>query len=170
MRQFARLSATAFSILAMLTLTGALGGTGPVGAASECTFSADIDVTPGLSAMPNTGSFTTNGPSGSFSCGGAGGTVGFSGVYGTKDPDSCGGAFTGGNEGDGAFTISVPGPGTVADAFTFVYGTFSTSGGLVEGTFESERFSGRFQLLPTAGDCFSSPVTKARITGQGTLS
>ena len=144
---------------------------GPAGAAgTECSFSANVDLTPGVSAQPGNGTFTTNGPTGTIDCGGSSGTLGFDGKYGTKDPDSCGGAFSNGNEGDGSFVLSTPDTGEVQGTFTFVYGTLSRSGGVVEGTFTGEKISGTFQLTPTAGDCFSSPVSKGRITGQGTLS
>ncbi|MGH8998203.1 MAG: hypothetical protein ACRDY7_02315 [Acidimicrobiia bacterium] len=166
MRSFRRFPVAA-ALLAAVTLTPLA----PAGAAgTECTFAADIVISPGVGAAPNTGSFTTNGPVGSVDCGGSPGTMGFEGNYGTKDPDSCGGAFVNGNEGDGKFAMNTPAGGELSDAFTFVYGTLSSNGGVVEGSFTSERFSGVFQLAPTAGDCFSSPITKARITGQGTLS
>ena len=168
MRNLARVSLAAAAMLATATLAPI--GLGPAGAAgTTCSFGADVTISPGVGAAPNTGTFTTNGPSGTIDCGGSRGTMGFAGNYGTKDPDSCGGAFANGNEGDGQFTLSTPGTGDVAGAFTFVYGTLSTNGGVVEGTFTSDQFSGLFQLAPAAGDCFSSPITKARITGKGTL-
>lgn len=171
MRNLVRLSLTIVAMLATTTLTPIPDLVGPAGAAgAPCTFSANVDISPGVGAAPNTGKFTTNGPSGSIDCGGSPGTMGFEGNYGTKDPDSCGGAFVNGNEGDGKFVLSTPGTGEVSDTFTFVYGTPSTNGGVVEGRFTSGKFSGAFQLAPIAGDCFSSPITKARITGQGTLS
>ena len=164
---------TALSATALLT-TGfitPIATTGPAGAAgTACAFSASVDLTPGLSAQPGTGTFTTNGPTGTIDCGESSGTLGFEGKYGTKDPDSCAGAFYNGNEGDGSFVLSTPGTGTVEGTFTFVYGTLSSNGGVVEGTFQGEKISGTFQLSPTAGDCFSSPISQGRITGQGMLS
>jgi hypothetical protein len=169
MRNLGRLSLAAAAMLAVTTLAPiSLDAAGAAG--TNCSFAADITISPGVGAQPNTGQFTTNGPVGTIDCGGSPGAMGFEGNYGTKDPDSCGGAFANGNEGDGRFTLSTPNTGDVAGAFTFVYGTASTNGGVVEGKFSSDRFSGLFQLAPTAGDCFSSPITKARITGQGTLS
>jgi hypothetical protein len=164
-----RSKALFLTLMPALALTGLTGEQAAFGAGQKCSFSADVDVTPGFSATPSSGTFTTNGPTGRVSCGGGEGTMGFQGNYGTKDPDGCGGAFSNGNEGDGTFVMSTPGTGEVQGTFTFVFGTLSSNGGLVEGTFTGEKFSGTFQLSPTAGDCFSSPVSKGRVTGQGTL-
>lgn len=163
-----------FAVVASLVLIDAPATTTPAGAAGEarCRFRMNIDITPGISLTANSGTFTSNGESGPADCGAGAGTIGITGNYGTKDPDSCGGAFSGGNEGNGSFVLSAPTAGgreRVEDTFTFVYGQLSTTGGVVAGTFESARFSGTFQLTPTAGDCFSAPVTKALVTGEGTL-
>lgn len=168
MKSSLRSAVLTVAFLATATLTPVVG-LGPASAATECKFSADVSVTPGFSATPSSGTFTTNGPTGVIDCGGSTGTIGFGGDYGTKDPDSCGGAFSNGNEGEGTFVLSTPATGVVEGAFSFVFGMLSTSGGLVEGTFTGEKISGTFQLSPTAGDCFSSPVSKGRVTGQGTL-
>lgn len=149
-------------------------GTGFVAAAeSKCTFALDVSISPGISAQPNSGTYTSNGETGQVDCGAGPGTLGIAGAYGTKDPDSCGTAFTQGNEGTGTAVMKVAtadGPQSLQFDYTFVYGQPSTEGGVVSGTFKSERFSGVFYLTPTAGDCFSAPVTKARVTGDGTLS
>lgn len=42
----------------------------------------------------------------------------------------------------------------------------TTTGGVVSGRFKGERFDGRFDVMPTEGDCITSPITKAAITGE----
>ncbi|MEW6473472.1 MAG: hypothetical protein AB1679_14465 [Actinomycetota bacterium] len=169
-----RRTLTSFTLVASLILAVTPGQTTPAGAAAEsrCKFSMNVDIAPGISLTPNSGTFTSNGETGKADCAAGAGTIGIAGSYGTKDPDSCGGAFSEGNEGNGTFVLSAPtgsGPERVESTFTFVYGQLSTTGGVVAGTFESARFTGTFQLTPTAGDCFSAPVTKALVTGEGTL-
>jgi len=162
------------ALLAAVTLTAVLVGPGADRATAEstCEFSMPVSIDPGVGPQPNSGTFTSGGETGTIDCGAGAGTLGIAGAYGTKDPDSCGGAVSNGNEGNGHAVMKVPtadGPQSLEFDFTFVYGQPATNGGVVEGTFQSERFSGAFQLTPTAGDCFSAPVTKANVTGQGVL-
>lgn len=49
------------------------------------------------------------------------------------------------------------------------YGELSTKGGVVSGTFTGDRFSGTFEFTPMEGDCFTSPITKVHVTGEGVL-
>jgi hypothetical protein len=155
-------------------LVAVIGGPAPVDAAdgTACSFVLDVSLDPGVSASPGTGTFTSNGETGTADCGFGPGTLGMAGDYGTKDPDSCNGAFNNGNEGRGMAALKVPtadGPQSADFPFTFVYGQRAPDGMAIAGTFESERFSGTLRLIPTSGDCMSVPVTRARVSGQGTF-
>ncbi|MGH9039348.1 MAG: hypothetical protein ACRDZ3_03870 [Acidimicrobiia bacterium] len=151
-----------FLVLAMILA----GVTAPVQAqeGTHCTAELDIDLSPGIGSEPSSGTFHSDGESGTFSCDGGGeGTIGVDGRYGTKDGDSC----SAGGEGWGVQSLTTDGE-SAKNTITFEFG--GLKGGLVNGTFEGEHFSGTFVFTPTEGDCVTSPATKGNVTLDGTMS
>jgi hypothetical protein len=151
--------------------------------ATPCRFSAEFDMAPGLSLTPTSGSFTSGGERGAITCSGTvdgrtvtgPGTFGADGSYGTADGDSC----VSGGEGSAmqSFTLRTgDGPVPVGNAITFTYqpvpglpGAGVTAPTLASGQFRGRRFSGTFDVTVVKGDCLTSPVTRVRLDGRGTL-
>jgi hypothetical protein len=145
-------------------------------AGTPCTFEIDVVAAPGLATEPSSGSLRSNGQSGTITCTGSvngspasgAGRMGFSGRYGTgPGGDTC----QAGGGGDGVDTITVPtaaGPRTVIAHVVYTYGAVK-GGGVTTGKFTGDRFSGTFDIKPTAGDCVTRPVTGAHLSGSGTL-
>ena|SRR5436305_9451697 len=151
--------------------TGA-GAAGPAGAPTHCTFTSTITLTPGLSVVPSSGTFTSGGETGTVSCDGpvrgivptGPGTLGVEGRYGTRDPDTC---F--GGEGEGRFSFTFPtatGVGRRSNVFTFSYSLV----GLSNSGFSGDGFGGGFDdVEPQEGDCVVTPVTRILVKGHGTI-
>ena len=140
----------------------AVAGT-PSGADSgtRCTFQHVPDLKPGVSYNSTSGTFTDPG-GGTAECKGA---INGSGPYtdsGTYSNATCQGGGTA--EGDPTFTINGE---TFTDHVKIVFGKEPPHfpNGLVRATFEGEKTKGTIDLMPTKGDCMSSPVTQIR--GQG---
>jgi hypothetical protein len=141
-------------------------------AKTRCTFTSAIALQPGLSIVPSTGVFTSNGESGTVSCDGpvrgivptGPGTLGVEGRYGTKDPDTC---FAG--EGKGRFSFTFPtatGVGKRSNVFTFSFSLIGVS----DSGFSGDGFGGGFDdVRPEEGDCIVRPVTKIIVKGHGTI-
>lgn len=129
----------------------------------HCTATFDITLSPGIGSDPSSGVFHSDGESGTMSCDGGGeGTAGVDGRYGTKDGDSC---STGG---EGvvvqSFTLDQD---NIKNSATFEFG--GLKGGLVNGTFDGDRFSGTFTFTPTKGDCVSGPITEGTVELDGDM-
>ena len=165
-------------VVVALALLGAGGGMQPVGGqeGTHCTFSFDVIITPGLSMEGTSGTHSSGGETGVMECHGpingsdptGAGTIGDEGAYGTEDPDTC----ASGGEGTGTDTITIPtvdGTQRIISEFTFTYGELSTKGGVVHGQFTGTRFTGTFEFTPVEGDCVTSPVTRAAVTGEGII-
>ena len=129
-----------------------------------CTISGTMSLMPGLGTEPSSGTFSEgSGELGTIDCGyGHSGTFAMDGHYGSRDPDTC----TGGGEGWGVQSFTVNGVNT-KNPFTFGYGGASGAGGTLSGRFYGDVFSGAFDLIPVEGDCTSTRVTKARLSGKG---
>jgi len=64
---------------------------------TNCRFATEVNLSPGLSVKPSSGTFASDGESGRVECDGpvrgihpsGPGTLGVMGKYGTKDPDTC---------------------------------------------------------------------------------
>ena len=143
-----------------------LGISAPVEAqqGEHCTAEFSIGLDPGIGSEPSSGTFHSEGESGTITCDGGGkGTAGVDGRYGTKDGDSC----SAGGEGWGVQSFTLGGE-NIKNTITFEFG--GLKGGLVNGTFDGERFSGTFTFTPTAGDCVTSPTTAGDVKLDGTLS
>lgn len=162
-----------------LTLLGFGIGPAEAGDGTRCTFAYVVNLSPGLSYQPSSGTVTTNGPTGKMDCEGpvnghearGDGTIGLDGHYGTKDADSCASGIIGGGEGAGSAALMVPtsaGEQKMIDRYTLTYGQASGRG-VVSGTFEGDRYSGTFSLYPLKGDCVTAPLTKALVTGEAVL-
>jgi hypothetical protein len=133
----------------------------------RCRLVKEDIVDPGLSLEGGSGGFYTPTP-GNLTCTG---TVGGrkadakalgryleKGEYGTKDPDSC---ISG--EGEGIFGATIPterGTARISVPFTFTFGEVPLRGGVVGGRFQGEGVTGFFDVIPLAGDCVFTPVTK----------
>jgi hypothetical protein len=174
-----RTKAFFFTTAALALLAAGIGpasaGEGP----TRCTFLYVIHLSPGLSALPSTGTVTTDGPTGKMECKGpvngqqarGTGAIGIDGHYGVQDPDSCASGIIGGGEGAGTTAMMIPtraGDQTMDDWYTLTYGGPS-SRGVMSGTFEGGRYSGTFSIYPLKGDCVSSPLTQALVTGEAIL-
>jgi len=142
---------------------------------TPCVFEVDIDLSPGLSREPSSGSFESQGESGKIDCQGnvggkpasGRGTFGAEGRYGLDgDGDDCR-SKAGEGDGTGHFTVPVEG-GTehVDDPFTM---TYQVNGRTVKGEITGRRFSGTFDVTKAQGDCLYKPVTRIRIKGKGVL-
>jgi hypothetical protein len=161
-------------LLATISLAP-LTGTAPVQAAgTPCTFRFDIDVTPGLSNSPSSGTFTTNGETGTADCKGkingrtitGPGTYGTEGRYGTDGPATC----TSGGKGEGTTSMTLPtsdGPQKFTAPYTLTSGALEN--GVFSVTFKGDRWSGTARVRPTKGDCVSAPVTRMSAEGEGTM-
>lgn len=164
------------SLVAIISVALVFVGAAPSGEALEgtkCKFEFIVTLDPGLTMSPSSGTHVGEGPS---SCDGlvnghepnGVGTLRDEGKYGTKDGDTCMGG-----EGDGTDTIKMPtvaGEQLVLSDFTFTFGNrVATHGGLAAGEFKGSRFTGWFEFTPTKGDCFSAPVTEARVIGEGII-
>jgi hypothetical protein len=144
----------------------AVAGT-PSGADSgtHCTFQHVPDLNPGVSYKSTSGTFTDPG-GGTADCKGA---INGSGPYvdsGTYSNATCQGG--GMAEGDPTFTINGE---TFTDHVKIVFGKEPPHfpKGLVHATFEGEKVKGTIELMPTKGDCMSSPVTQIRGQGEFTM-
>lgn len=140
---------------------------------THCTFSVTLSLSPGLSVVPTSGSFTSGGETGSFECDGpvrgatptGPGTLGVEGRYGTEDPDTC---FDG--EGEATFSLTFPtasGPAKRRNVLTLRYGLLSPGG--PGGSFSGKGFSGEGEVQPEEGNCFTEPVTRVSVRGRGTI-
>jgi hypothetical protein len=142
---------------------------------TTCHATIDFDLTPGFSAQPSTGAFTTHGETAPIECAGpvnghrptGPGMVGGEGRYGVPNPASCASAVTGDGAGVRTETATIPtadGPVHLVNKGTFTFGgKVPTHGGLVAGSFSGQGWSGTFEFLPLTGDCFTSPVTRVRV-------
>ena len=137
---------------------------------TNCVAEVVLELNPGLSNEPNSGTFTSNGETGQVECDGpvngkettGKGTWGVAGDLGTKDPDSC----TSGGEGDADQSATHPtadGSEKFANQATFTYGALQ-GGGTFGGEFTGDRADGTFEVVPEEGDCVSKPITKVRVT------
>lgn len=155
----------------LILALGPLGlGVAPSGATSgtHCTFSsaAPVDLNPGISYTPSSGTFVEPG-SGTVECKGA-----LNGT-GTTNPDSgtyrdatCQNGGTG--ESDPSFTI---GSQTLTDHVRITFGRQpSTNGkGIIRAEFEGQKFKGTLDITPTKGDCIINPITQITGAGEFTL-
>jgi hypothetical protein len=146
---------------------------------TTCTFANDVDLSPGFSLQPGSGTFTEKGAP--IECTGPVngeqptgiGTEDQDGRYGVQHPNSCASAITGDGEGDGVFNITIPTTGgdqRLTTHFTFTFGRkVPTHGGLAAGEFKGDHFSGTFEFKPIEGDCVTKPVTKVHVMAKGVL-
>jgi hypothetical protein len=159
------------AVLITASLSLALGtvafASAPSGAdsGSHCTFQHVPNLNPGVSYNSTSGTFTDPG-GGSADCKGA---VNGSGPYtdsGTYSNATCQEGGTA--EGDPTFTINGQ---TFTDHIKIVFGKQPPHfpKGLVHATFEGEKVKGTIELMPTKGDCMSSPVTQIRGQGEFTM-
>ena len=159
-----------------MVVVGMLGisvGVAPPASAAEteCTGSAEMTVSPGMSQEPTSG--TQAGRKGTEQCTGplngadptGDPTVEWDGRYGTANPDTC----AGGGEGWGVAYHAVPtrdGARVVRNVFTITFGGLEN--GLMSGVFKGDYFSGTFTFRPLEGDCVTAPVTKVAVEFKGT--
>lgn len=156
----------------MLSFVASLMGMGPVahaGGELHCTSIHDVDISPGLSIRPSSG--TVKAVSGStIECDGpvnghdptGPGSYYEDARYGTKDPDTC----QEGGEVEGVFAFTIPTTGgdqKVSAVFILSYGDLSTRGGVVSGQFQGDGFRGTVDVTPLEGNCVVEPVTKIRV-------
>lgn len=151
-----------------LTLPLAAPATAADGGA-RCTFSYFPQLSPGLSTTPGAGKVTSDLSTGKAECTGTlnGANItgpGPFGFFGAYENGSC----QSGGIGTGFIVAKIPtytGEVSIKDPITFKFGPGSGFPPGV-GDWDGERTSGRYLVLPTKGDCVTSPVTEAK--GQGT--
>jgi hypothetical protein len=174
MRTTTRAALVSRALLAALTsflLLPLTAGPAPAAGSAECDFAYDPELQPGLTMNPASGKVTSHGETGEVECEGTinghevtgPGTFGFEGTFGTKDKASC----TSGGSGDGHVLMTVPtkgGPQKLKDSISYAFGPAAGDPPLVGG-WRGTRTTGRFVVVPTKGDCITSPVEQLR--GQG---
>lgn len=132
---------------------------------SVCTLEADVEITPGVSLTPHTGTFRTPQP-GTITCTGAlegSGSLAFEGHTGTlAGGENC--AFD--IQGGGTLGFNI-GNRLVGGTFEF-----SRTGvvGFFVATTDAGSMLGIFQFAAAEGqDCVNTPITRAHVTGQTTV-
>lgn len=172
-------------LLVWVTILSVVFGPGGSWAAEEapthCRFSAELVISPGLSVVPNRGSFSSGGPTGTVVCDGpvadrhvtGPGRFGASGRYGTADDDSC----VSGGEGTVLQSFWLPtGRETVVidNPATFTWALMGSAGAgdgvppaLISGAFRGPAASGTFEVHALEGDCVTRPVTRVALDGEG---
>lgn len=136
--------------------------------AVQCSFSYHPKLSPGLSLTPGSGAITSDLATGVAGCTGVlnGANITGPGKFafeGTYEGGSC----QGGGTGKGFVLAKIPtytGEVSIKDPVTFKFGTGSGFPPGV-GDWTGARTTGRYLVLPTKGDCVSSPVVEAK--GQG---
>ena len=153
-------------LLALAMVLTAFTATAEAQQGKHCTGEFDITISPGIGSEPSSGVFhSPDGENGTITCDGGGkGTAGVDGRYGTKDGDSC--SSSGSGEGWGIHSLTLNGE-NIKSTFDYEFG--GLSGGLVNGTFKGERFSGTFSYSTTEGDCVTAPTTAGTVTFEGIL-
>ena len=133
-----------------------------------CDGDVEVSISPGLSLIPSSPTFVSDGDAGTIDCFGfvAGkqvtgkGTLAAGGVLGLFTGAVCTHGI-----GGGAFSITVPtedGPKTVTGDYTFSWA------GLV-GELTGSTGSGTLKFTPVEGHCLSQPITRASIHVSGLL-
>jgi hypothetical protein len=147
---------------------------------TTCRFANEMTVSPGVGAQTSSGTYTSDGETGTLDCTGpvngheptGRGREGNAGRYGDTGSFSCASVITGDGKGTVTFTLVIPtsaGNQRIVSRGTFTLGgKVPTHGGAAAGTFETERFSGSFEVTPEDGYCLT-PITRAHVTGEGTL-
>ncbi len=163
-----RLMSTGLAAMLTVALTG-VGGSAAQAAGdpadTPCTAELTVDLDPGVSLQPSSGSFHTQGQDGSLTCSGpvdgqtpvAGGKGGAVGRYGIDAPNSCSKL-----DGKLEFTItaSLPtehGQINFTDHGTGEYGPGEGSW-FFGGSFKGQKTYGTYKLTPVGGDCLVRPV------------
>jgi hypothetical protein len=151
---------------------------GPARAADDapdtpCQAQITVNLDPGVSLQPSSGTFASNGQDGQVACSGpingrstaAGGSGGAVGKYGVDSPNSCS-QLTGKT----VFTItaSLPsgtGPITFKDTVTGEYGPLQNNW-FFGGSFKGPHSYGTFKFTPVDSDCVVRPVKKLFVNAQ----
>ena len=163
------------SLLAVLTIALAFGGMGPVDAkkGTRCSGEFLVTITPGLSMEETSGTHDTGDKPGTAECDGPVNGKKPTGTGTLKESGSYEASTCRSGKGDGTDILEIPTTGgvqKVVSDFTFTYGGPPRSPrGLAAGEFKGSRFTGRIEFTPTKGDCFSSPVTEARVFFEGVI-
>jgi hypothetical protein len=145
------------------------------GPAARCTFDYHPRLHPGLSLTPGSGTVDSDMSTGVANCTGSvgghsitgSGTFGFSGTYGDDRPASC----QDGGTGKGSVAMTLPtdrGGISLRDPISFKFGPGSGYPPGV-GDWTGTRTAGSYLVLPSQGDCVTSPVTEARGRGSFTI-
>ncbi|MGH8993796.1 MAG: hypothetical protein ACRDZ7_19970 [Acidimicrobiia bacterium] len=157
---------TRHAVLALVMVLAGFTATAEAQQGTRCSGQFDITISPGIGSEPSSGVFhSPDGENGTITCdGGAAGTAGVDGRYGTNGGDSCSSAGSG--EGWGIQSLTLDGK-NIKNTFTYEFG--GLSGGIVNGTFDGEVFSGSFSYTPTEGDCVTAPTTAGNVRFEGVM-
>jgi hypothetical protein len=151
---------------------------GPARAAEDapdtpCQAEITVNLDPGVSLQPSSGSFASNGQDGQVACTGdvagrkpsAGGTGGAVGRYGVDNPNSCSQL-----NGKTVFTITASLPTDTKpilfkDTVTGEYGPLESQW-FFGGSFKGPHSYGTFKFTPVDSDCAVRPVKKLFVNAQ----
>jgi hypothetical protein len=155
-------------LLAALILPGpaALPAHAQAESSAVCKIVIPAQLVPGFTTTSGTGTYGTAGEAGSITCAGTieghrvtgSGSFGFHGTY-------IGDCF--GNVGSGTYSFTVPtdgGPVRIAGTYTE---TRTGLTGPVQASHPRGGFRGRFAVVPSKGDCFTTPLTGVLINIAG---
>ena len=155
------------AMLATATFLCVAGGS-PRGAsaAAVCSFEEPNSFSPGVSMTAREYTFTTGGQTGKITCNGdiAGQQITGPGTL-SDDGRADGGSSCLSGTGTGEYRLQIPTTGGRVE-LQYPY-FFSYTLGL--GFFGGRGFQGSFNIVPTKGNCLTSPVTEARLRGMAQL-
>lgn len=125
---------------------------------AACTARYPVTLTPGPSMTLSSG--VNHSPrEGTVTCAdGRRGTVRFDGRYGTTEKITC----TSGGDGWGILELHWAGERQpVRETLTYTFGGLAK--GLITGAYEGETVRGHITVVPTRGDCLTSPMSQIRV-------
>lgn len=133
-----------------------------------CSLDFEVSISPGLSPVPGTATFKTDGDSGSVACRSLPGGIQVTGL-GRMAAVGVLGLFAGATcqagVGGGTLSMTIPtadGPAALTNDYTFVWAGPA-------GQLKGSDYTGTFELTPLEGDCISGPLTRSRIHSAGIL-
>jgi len=150
-----------------LTSVAAPARAADAGSDTPCSAEIYVNLDPGVSLTPASGTFASNGQDGTLTCTGsingdkpvAGGKGGVNGRYGVEAPNSCTKL-----DGKAEFTISASMPGehgtiNFVDRVVGEYGPLEGNW-FFGGTFRGPHSYGEFKFTPVDSDCLVRPVKR----------
>jgi hypothetical protein len=137
---------------------------------ATCTGILTVNLTPGFTPIPNSGSGTSGGQTGTMTCLGSldGHRITGAGTFGVQETYTTGAACLTDTSG-GQVSATFPttgGPVTIVGA---LHAHRMALVEFIEIAFPQSQFSGVAIIVPTQGDCLTAPLTQALVSVTGTL-